>query len=116
MKNELGNYIIYLRDTKTNINSSRQLAKRLGITAQYMYDIEKGNRIPSSQILNKIETLFSLTINEKHKLYDLAASSYKDNKVPADIANFIVENDEVKNIIREMMKKHENTEEGCKHE
>lgn len=111
MKDKLGNYIIYLRDTKTDIRSSRQLAKKLEITAQYMHDIESGNRIPSSQILNKMEKLFFLNDDEKHKLYDLAASSYKDNKVPADIANFIIENEEVKTIIREMMNKYENAEE-----
>lgn len=111
MEDKLGNYIIFLRNTKTEIRSSRQLAKKLEITAQYMHDIENGNRIPSSQILNKIEKLFCLNADEKHKLYDLAASSYKDNKVPADIANFIIENDDIKIIIREMMNKYEKTEE-----
>ena len=54
MNNKFGNYIVYLRNNKMNDMSSRQVAKLLNITPQYMCDIENGNRIPSRQILNKI--------------------------------------------------------------
>lgn len=111
MNNKLGKYIVFLRDSKTNIKSSRQLAIKLEITAQYMHDIESGSRIPSTQILKKIEKIFDLNDEEKYKLYDLASISYKENKVPADIADFIIENDDVKNIIREMMNNYEKTQE-----
>ena len=103
MNNKFGNYIVDLRNKKMRDKSSRQVAKLLNITPQYMCDIENGCRIPSAQLLNKIVDIFKLEDEEKNKLYDYAATSYKNNKVPADIANFIINNDEVKNVIRQMM-------------
>ena len=103
MNNRFGNYIVDLRNKKMKDMSSRQVAKLLEITPQYMCDIENGSRIPSAQILNKIVDIFKLEEDEKNKLYDYAATSYKNNKVPADIADFIINNDEAKNVIRQMM-------------
>lgn len=70
-----------------------------------MYDIKNDNRIPSEKVLQKIERIFEL--NEEEKLYDLGAMSYKKNKVPLDIANYIISNEEAKYKIREMMEKDE---------
>lgn len=103
MNNRFGNYIVDLRNKKMNNSSSRQIAKLLDITPQYMCDIENGSRVPSAQLLNKIVEVFKLENEEKDKLYDYAATSYKNNKVPADIADFIINNDEAKNVIRQMM-------------
>lgn len=104
MKESLGKYIVDLRDKNTDIKTSRIMAQKLNITSQYMYDIEKDNRVPSSKLLKKIEELVVSMPEERNRLYDLASCSYKDKKVPADIAKFIIENDEVKQKIREMMK------------
>jgi len=103
MNNKLGKYIVELRNKKMNKIPSRQVAKMLNITPQYMCDIESGNRIPSAQILSKMVVIFDLNQAEKNKLYDYAATSYKDSKVPADIADFIINNEEVKKVIRKMM-------------
>lgn len=103
MNNRFGNYIVDLRNKKMNNSSSRQIAKLLDITPQYMCDIENGSRVPSAQLLNKIVEVFKLENEEKDKLYDYAATSYKNNKVPADIADFIINNDEAKNVIRQVM-------------
>lgn len=103
MNNKLGNYIVNLRNKKMNKISSRQVAKLLDITPQYMCDIENGSRIPSAQLLDKIVKVFKLKDEEKNKLYDYAATSSKNNKVPADIANFIINNDVAKIVIRQMM-------------
>lgn len=105
MNNLLGNYIMNLRCEKMNGISSRQVSKLLDISAQYMCDIENGNRVPSAQLLNKMVYVFKLEEDEKNKLYDYAALSCKSNKVPADIADFIINNDEAKNAIRQMMNK-----------
>lgn len=107
MNESLGKYLVDLRKKKLNIYVSRQMAEKLMITPQYMYDIENDNRIPSEKVLQKIERIFELNEEEKEKLYDLAALSYKKNKVPLDIANYIISNEDAKYKIREMMKKDE---------
>ncbi len=103
MAESLGEYLIYLRK-KMNIEVSRQMAEKLNITPQYMHDIENNNRIPSEKILKKIEKILYLNESDKEKLYDLAAASYKTNKVPADIANYIINSSDAKSKIRKMMK------------
>lgn len=105
MAESLGKYLINLRKQKLNIDISRKMAEKLEITPQYMYDIENDNRIPSEKVLKKIEEVFSLDEEEKEKIYDMAAAAYKNNKVPVDIANYIINNSEAKTKIREMMKK-----------
>ena len=107
MAESLGKYIIDLRKKKLNIDVSRQMAEKLGITPQYMHDIENDNRIPSEKVLKKIEEVFSLDEEEKEKIYDMAAAAYKNNKVPMDIANYIINNSEAKSKIRKMMKQEE---------
>ena len=110
MEESLGKYLVILRKEKLNIEVSRQMAKKLEITPQYMHDIENDNRIPSKRVLNKIEKVFNLNQREKEKLYDLASNSYKEKKVPEDIAAFIIENDDAKIKIRRMMKEYKNKE------
>ena len=104
MNESLGDYIIYLRKNKLNIDVSRQMAEKLEITAQYMHDIENDNRVPSEKILKRMEKVFDLNQEEKEKMYDLASISYKEKKVPIDIANYIISNSDVKSKIRKMMK------------
>lgn len=110
MNNKFGNYIVELKNKKMKNMSSRQIAKLLNITPQYMFDIENGSRIPSAQLLDKIVDIFSLEGNEKTRLYDYAATSCKNNKVPADIASFIINNDEAKIAIRQMMNENNSEE------
>lgn len=105
MAESLGKYLIRLRKQKLNIDVSRKMAEKLEITPQYMHDIENDNRIPSEKVLKKIEEVLDLNEGEKEKIYDMAASAYKNNKVPVDIANYIINNSEAKIKIREMMKK-----------
>lgn len=100
----LGSYIKNLIVNKKQCAPSRKIAQELGITAQYMHDIENDNRVPSNNILKKIENLFCLDEIEKHVLYDLAAKSYKEEKVPSDIAEYIINNSDVRTMIRELMK------------
>ncbi len=104
MKESFGSYVVSLRKNKLNIDVSRQMAEKLEITAQYMHDIENDNRVPSEKILKRMEKIFDLNQEEKVKMYDLAAISYKEKKVPIDIANYIIKNSEIKSKIREMMK------------
>ena len=99
-----GKFLVDLRKKKVNIEVSRQMAEKLNITSQYMHDIENDNRIPSEKILKKIEVVYALNEREKEKLYDMAAAAYKNNKVPLDIANYIISNADVKSKIRAMMK------------
>lgn len=103
MNKRFGEYVVFLRKNKLKIESSRQLAKKLNISAQYMCDIENGGRIPSAKLLQEMEMIFELSEEEKTKFYDLASLSYKSEKVPADIAKFIISNTEAKDAIRKMM-------------
>ena len=50
MEESLGKYLVILRKEKLNIEVSRQMAKKLEITPQYMHDIENDNRIPSKKV------------------------------------------------------------------
>ena len=104
MNESLGDFIVFLRKNKLKIDVSRQMAEKLEITAQYMHDIENNNRVPSEKILKRMEKAFNLNQEEKEKMYDLASTSYKEKKVPVDIANYIIGNSEARSKIRKMMK------------
>lgn len=47
--------------------------------------------------------VLKLNENETIQLYDLASECHKDKKVPADIEEFIINNKDAKNKIREMI-------------
>ena len=110
MKENFGDYIVFLRKNKLQIDVSRQMAEKLEITAQYMHDIENNNRVPSEKILKRMENVFNLDKEEKEKMYDLASTAYKEKKVPADIANYIISNSEARSKIRKMMNEDKNEE------
>lgn len=100
--NELGKNIHEMR--KKSEKTIKSITEELDISPQYLNDIENGKRIPSSMLLKKIIKLFNLDINEEKKLYDYASNSYKKKKVPADIAEFIINNEDAKDKIRKLMK------------
>lgn len=81
--------------------SIRQLAKEVKKTPTYISDIEKGNnKPPESELLDNIIEVLQLVDlpNVKNKLYDLAAKERKD--VPADIKEYLMENESILKIIR----------------
>lgn len=95
-----GDYLRTLRKSKKI--SIRELAKQVSKTPTYISDIEKGhNRPPDENLLNRIIIALNLgddASNIKNKLFDLAAK--ERGVVSADIADFIMNDDDVRNIIR----------------
>lgn len=95
-----GEYLRALRKAKKV--SVRELAKRVRKTPTYISDIEKGNnRPPDENLLNSIIVSLNLsddTSEIKNRLFDLAAK--ERGGVSADIADFIMRDDDVRNIIR----------------
>lgn len=95
-----GEYLRVLRKSKKI--SVRELAKQVSKTPTYISDIEKGNnRPPDENLLNSIIVALNLgddTSQVKNKLFDLAAK--ERGVVSADIADFIMRDDDVRNVIR----------------
>ena len=96
---EFGQYLRSVRQAKKI--SIRQLAKAVSKTPTYISDIEKGNnKPPERELLDRI--ILALQLEEfpdiKNRLYDLAAKERKD--VPADIKEYLMENELILKIIR----------------
>lgn len=58
---QLGIAIRRLRKSNTNLNQF-QFAESVGITQTYLSQIETGNRIPSTQVLNDIGEFLSIPL------------------------------------------------------
>ena len=105
MDNRFGDFIkkkINVVIEKDNMKKS-EIIRELSITTQYLNDIENGKRIPSSKLMKKMAKVLKLNENETIQLYDLASECHKDKKVPADIEEFIINNKDAKNKIREII-------------
>lgn len=97
LKKKIDDYI-----KKNNVKKS-YIIKELGITTQYLNDMENGKRIPSSDLMKKFVNLLGLDDKDKTTLYDLASDGHKIKKIPADIEEFIINNCDAKNKIRELI-------------
>ncbi len=102
----LGNFIVKKR--KNMKLSSRQLALACEVTPAYMNDIEKSKRIPSSEVLTRIAMKLKLDEKEVYQLFDLAVDDNK-GKVSYDIAEYIMNNDELRQCIRYVIKIKDNS-------
>ena len=86
-----------VRELRINRNiGQRELAKKIGIAASYLNDIEKEKRkAPKNEIIKKISTVLRININE---LNDLAGIS-KGSLAP-DITEYIENNPRIVSLIR----------------
>ena len=100
MRTMFGEYIHQKRINKEI--PLREFARRIGVSAEYICNIEKGRKAaPSSDVLEKIIAVLSLTNQEIEQVYDLAASSKAaENPVPEDLALFLNENKHVIKVLR----------------
>lgn len=97
MSNKFGKLVKKYRGKK----SLKKLGDELGISAAYLSDIEKGNRFPAKDKIDKLITIFDLKEKEMEQFYDLAAEESPNKyKVSEDIAEYIMENDYLRNFIR----------------
>ena len=88
-----GSYIRRLR-IKNNIGQ-RELAKKIGVAASYLNDIEKNKRTaPRTDLIKKISNILKADLNT---LNDLAGNSKKT--LAPDIVDFIENNQQIKNKI-----------------
>ena len=79
----------------------KELGDEIGITPAYLSDIEKGNRFPSKDKLDKLIKVFDLKDKKKDNFYDLVAKESKNKyKVSGDIAEYIMKNECLRNFIR----------------
>ena len=103
---KLGDFIRKKIDRKVKSTNQKKsdIIKSLGITNQYLHDMENGKRVPSSNLMKSMITVLELNEQEQIELYDLASESHKIRKVPADIEEFIIENKNAKEEIRKLMK------------
>ena len=89
-----GSYIRNLRIE--NQIGQRELAKKIGLAASYLNDIEKNKRsAPKNDIIKKLSLILKVDLN---LLYDLAGSSKK--MLPPDIVDYIEKNPRIISLIR----------------
>ncbi len=97
MSKKFGELVKEYRGKKT----LKELGSEIGITSAYLSDIEKGNRFPSKDKLDKLIDVFNLKNEEKDKFYDLVAKESPNKyKVSGDIAEYIMKNEHLRNFIR----------------
>lgn len=83
----------------------RELADKLGIAPAYLCDIEKGFRAPFNKSrLDEICQLLQLSESDRADLYDAAARSSGPESAPADITDYIMSHDGLRELIRKAMK------------
>lgn len=72
--------------------SMREFSVSVGITPQYLSDIENGKRAaPENEVLDKIIRALNLSVEEERVLYDIVAK--ERNSLAQDIPNYIKENE-----------------------
>ena len=97
MSKKFGELVREYRGKKT----LKELGDEIGITPAYLSDIEKGNRFPSKDKLDKLIKVFDLKDKKKDNFYDLVAKESKNKyKVSGDIAEYIMKNEYLRNFIR----------------
>lgn len=79
--------------------SLRKMAEKLGYSAPFWSEVEKGKKNPPNlEKLKEIAKILSLTNEETEQLYDLALK--KKDSIPPDIPAYISENKFVKVALR----------------
>ena len=90
MSKKFGELVKEYRGKKT----LKDLGDEIGISSAYLSDIEKGNRFPSKDKLDKLIKAFDLKDKKKDIFYDLVAKESPNKyKVSGDIAEYIMKND-----------------------
>lgn len=87
------------KSTKTKAN----VISDLGITTQYLHDLENGKRTPSPDLMKKMIAVLNLNEKEQIQLYDLVCDCHKSKKIPADIEEYIISNEDAKEKIRKII-------------
>lgn len=103
-KGDLGNLI--RKERKRRYDKASCFAKVLGISSAHLSDIEKGNRLPSKALTEKIIKELKSDNFKEERVYDLLAQeSNDDKKIPIDIREYMVNNKELQDLIRKVKDK-----------
>ena len=105
MTNKLGKFIKDKVDRTVSNTDKRKanIINALNIKTQYLYDLENGKRTPSPDLMKKMIEILNLDEKEQIELYDLVCDCHKNKKIPADIEEYIIENEEAKDKIRKII-------------
>ena len=99
---------VFLKEKRQhNGLSLRALGKQVGLSHIYIYNIESGKKAPPNDEMI-IRLANALKLDEKSRLlfFDIAAKCKSDADgsnyyIPVDISQYINENEDAKNVIRE---------------
>ena len=70
----------------------KRMSIDLGYSLTYIFDIAKGNKIPTKEIAEKIIKVYRLTPKSKRLLYDAIAEA--SNNLPYNVIDFLKQNPE----------------------
>lgn len=94
-----GDFILHQRKNSEEYLSARELANKLGVSAVYICDMEKGRKpAPSGEVLEKMCDILCRTKEERDTFYDLAGRS--KHTVSYDLPEYIMEKDIVRAALR----------------
>lgn len=103
---------IFLKEKRQqNGLSLRALGKQIGISHIYLYNIECGKKAPPNDaVLKRLVTALGLDEKDKLLFFDIATKCKSDIDgsnyyIPVDILQYLNENEDVINIIREVNQK-----------
>lgn len=103
-KGDLGNLI--RKERKKKYEKASDFAKALGISSAHLSDIEKGNRLPSKDLTEKIIKELKNRDFKEERIYDLLAQeSSSAQKIPIDIREYMIKNKELLKLIRKAKEK-----------
>lgn len=105
MYEKLGDFIKKKVNRKVSKSKMKkaEIINELNIKTQYLHDLENGKRTPSPELMKKMISTLNLDKTEQIELYDLVCDCHKNKKIPADIEEFIIGNEEAKEKIRKMI-------------
>lgn len=99
MENSFGKYLSTKRLSKHI--SLRLFAKKIGISATYLSQIENGLKpAPKSLVLEKMIEILMLESNEIDMFYDLAAKTKGDTFLAVDLVKYINDNEIIHSTLR----------------
>ena len=100
----INNFTVFITDLRNAKEYTlRKAASKLHVSAPFLSDLEKGNRLPSRKTLDAIIDLYSLDEENKRKLYDAEAEARDD--IPQDVKDFLKTNKDAMKSVIEMMSK-----------
>lgn len=90
----------YIREQRLKSEIAlREVGRQLNLSAAYLCDMEHDKRNPPAKdVLDRLATLYKLDPDHLNRLYDIAGE--ERNCVPLDLTEYILENSEIKVVLR----------------